>query len=79
MAQIPPDHEWSRAMVMLIESLADETMPSLLAPPSGSTQDDRTYNAGRIAFAQDLLERVSMWHRSAVAHEEQSVTVHLRP
>lgn len=75
MAQIPPDHDWARAVVMLVESLAEESMPSLLAPPTVATHDDRTYNAGRVAFAEDLLHRVGLWHRAAVAHQEQSVSV----
>lgn len=79
MGQIPPDHDWARAVVMLVKSLAEESMPSLLAPPNAATHDDRTYNAGRVAFAEDLLQRLELWHRAAVAHEKQTESVHNRP
>lgn len=79
MGQIPADHDWARAVVILIKSLSDESLPLVIAPPGSVTQDDRTYNAGRVAFAEDLLQRLEMWHRAAFAAEEQSKPVHNRP
>ena len=74
MGQIPADHDWARAVVTLVESLADESMPGLLAPPGAVTHDDRTYNAGRVSLAEDLLQRLEQWHRAAVAHRKQTVS-----
>lgn len=79
MGQIPADHDWARAVVTIVESLAEESMPCLIAPPNTVTQDDRTYNAGRVSFAEDLLRRFELWHRAAVAQREQSVSVQDRP
>lgn len=64
-SHVPPDHPWARCMVQIIEGLADETVPMLVAPPSACSAEDRAYNAGRVAFAEDLLRRLQTWHRAA--------------
>ena len=69
--QIPPDHPWARVVVEIIEDMAEDTQSMLLAPPAVCTSEDRVYNAGRVAFAEDLLARLTTWHRAAQLADER--------
>lgn len=68
---IPADHPWSRAIVELIDTLRTETELVLLAPPAAVSPEDRTYNAGRMAFADDLLARLEAAYRAAAKASEE--------
>jgi hypothetical protein len=73
---IPENHDWSRAVVTLVKQMRDESMPYLVAPPESVTAEDRIYNAGRVAFAEDLLHRLGRWQVvAAVARASESTTV----
>lgn len=64
---VPPSADWPRAFVGIVEDMAAHTEDALLAPPGAVTAEDRVYNAGRIAFARDLLARLERYHRAAHA------------
>lgn len=62
---IPADHPFARVVVEIVDDLANETLDTMIAPPSAVSAEDRVYNAGRVSFAEDLLQRLEAWHRSA--------------
>ena len=64
---IPSDHEWSQALQVLLEAQEREEISALMAPPSASSAEDRTYNAGRCAMLHDLRARWRKWLRVAPA------------
>ena len=75
LGSIPEDHDWARAVVTVVKQMRDESMPYLVAPPQAVSAEDRTYNAGRVAFAEDLLNRLERWSVVPVAEASESPTV----
>lgn len=66
---VPTDHEWSKALNTLLDAAEREELAALLLPPSASSVEDRTYNAGRGAMLHDLRARLRKWLKVSVALE----------